>query len=569
MVITTKKVGKHSYRIAAESVWDPATRRPYSRQVVLGPAGPAPTVDLNTTRTTGRLRIGDVGALAWVAEEIDVVGILNRAFGNDGGPRAVSAGEVTLATAIQRACLPAGKKHLSSFLDGSIPRISCLPAAAFTGQVFHRVAKSITAKQLVVAQLELAKAIVNRFHVSTDVLAFDTTNFDTHIATTTSGDLARRGHAKSKRSDLRVVGLGVLVSETGQVPLFHRTYAGNASDHTVLSECMSDLAKLHDELDQAENKKEGSARTIVRDGGSWSEQLELDFDGAGYFTIVSLPLGTKAAEAALEFASRRGAMKKLAKPYGDVRAARMRTEVGELDRTLIIVESQELLDGQKRGIASALKKAKEELAKLERLCLKKNIKKEALSRRVTAALRREHLSSFVVVEIGGSEAAPTLKWRVDSSKRRQLETTRLGRRVIATDRHNWSTERIVHAFRGQWQVEEVFRRAKRGGTVPWGPSHQWADNSLQLHTFATVLGLTLVSLVRLALGSTASISSVMSELAAIQATTVTATGGRGRRPTWHLVPALSSEQRRAVGIFALYKWMPQLSSTSNSIANSA
>ncbi len=69
------------------------------------------------------------------------------------------------------------------------------------------------------------------------MLAFDTTNFDTHIATTTPGELARRGHAKSKRSDLRVVGLAILVSETGHVPLLHRTYPGNGSDQTVLGEC--------------------------------------------------------------------------------------------------------------------------------------------------------------------------------------------------------------------------------------------------------------------------------------------------------------------------------------------
>jgi hypothetical protein len=30
------------------------------------------------------------------------------------------------------------------------------------------------------------------------------------------------------------------------------------------------------------------------------------------------------------------------------------------------------------------------------------------------------------------------------------------------DRHG----RIVHAFRGQWNVEELFRRAKKGGRVP-------------------------------------------------------------------------------------------------------
>jgi hypothetical protein len=39
----------------------------------------------------------------------------------------------------------------------------------------------------------------------------------------------------------------------------------------------------------------------------------------------------------------------------------MRTTVGKLDRTLVVVESEELLEGQKRGIAVALRKAKVEL----------------------------------------------------------------------------------------------------------------------------------------------------------------------------------------------------------------
>jgi hypothetical protein len=104
---------------------------------------------------------------------------------------------------------------LAEFLEWSVARISCLPAGAFTGQAFHRLAAQVTDNQLEAAQVAIARAAVGRFELSTDVLAFDTSNFDTHIATTTPGELARRGHAKSKRSDLRVVGLGVLVSETG------------------------------------------------------------------------------------------------------------------------------------------------------------------------------------------------------------------------------------------------------------------------------------------------------------------------------------------------------------------
>jgi transposase len=233
-----------------------------------------------------------------------------------------------------------------------------------------------------------------------------------------------------------------------------------------------------------------------------------------------------------------------------------------LDRTLVVVQSQELLLGQKRGIAAALVKAKVELRKLEGLIQKGRITRSRLQDRVKKALAREHLSSFVVSTIAGTNQAPTLHWEVDAAKRRELEKTRLGRRVLCTDRHNWSTGRIVHAFRGQWNVEELFRRAKKGGVVPWGPSHQWADGSIRLHTFATVLGLMLVSLARIALAPHASARKMMHSLEGIKTTLVrTSTAGPGRRPTVMLAPELTAEQRKAVKIFDLGKWFPDILSS--------
>jgi len=394
------------------------------------------------------------------------------------------------------------------------------------------------------------------------VLAFDTTKFDTHIATKTPGELAQRGHAKSKRKDLRVVGLGVLVSETGHVPLLYRTYNGNGSDQAVLASCLGGLTDLHKALDIGEGRQRPAQRTVVRDGGFWSPQLELDLDAAGYYSLISLPLGHKASEEALQMAAQRGAMKSLTGKLSEVRAARMRTEVGELDRTLVVVESQELLDGQKRGISVALRKAKEDLRVLERLIQKGRITRTRLEERVKKALAREHLSSFVVTTIEGTDKAPTLQWEVDAAKRRELEKTRLGRRVLCTDRHNWSTGRIVFAFRGQWNVEELFRRTKKGDVVPWGPSHQWADGSLRLHTFATVVGLMLVSLAKIALAPEASARAMLANLAELKATLVrTTTGGPGRRPTVMLAPELNSEQRRAVKVFELDKWFPNILSS--------
>jgi len=297
----------------------------------------------------------------------------------------------------------------------------------------------------------------------------------------------------------------------------------------------------------------------VRDGGFWSPQLELDRDVAGYYSLISLPLGHAAAEQALQMAAKRGAMKSLTGKLAQVRVARVRAKVGKLDRTLVVVESQQLLEGQKRGIAVALRKAKAELNKLDRLVTTKRISRISLEQRIKKTLAREHLSRFVVTEIGGNDKQPTLRWHVDAALRHQMEKTRLGRRVLCTDHHLWSTGRIVQAFRGQWNVEELFRRARKGGVVPWGPSHQWADGSLRLHIFATVLGLMLVSLTKIALGTGDSALAMMGDLAGIRATLVrTTTGGPGRRATVMIAPELNTSQRRAVKAFELDRWMPTL-----------
>ena len=562
MHIFEREVSGRRYRIAAQSVWDSKAGRSVARQIVLGPASSPPVADLSATQTIGTRMLGDVGALAWVAEQLDLIAHIDHACGGIGAKDGPSIGELAVAVAIQRACSPGPKRDLGEFLDSSLPRVSCLPGSAFTGQAFHRVAQQVTEQQLEQAQIAIAQAAVARFELTTDVLALDTTNFDTHIATKTPGELAQRGHAKSKRKDLRVVGLGVLVIETGHVPLLYRTYNGNGSDQAVLASCLGGLTDLHKALDIGEGRQRPAQRTVVRDGGFWSPQLELDLDAAGYYSLISLPLGHKASEEALQMAAQRGAMKSLTGKLSEVRAARMRTEVGELDRTLVVVESQELLDGQKRGISVALRKAKEDLRVLERLIQKGRITRTRLEERVKKALAREHLSSFVVTTIEGTDKAPTLQWEVDAAKRRELEKTRLGRRVLCTDRHNWSTGRIVFAFRGQWNVEELFRRTKKGDVVPWGPSHQWADGSLRLHTFATVVGLMLVSLAKIALAPEASARAMLANLAELKATLVrTTTGGPGRRPTVMLAPELNSEQRRAVKVFELDKWFPNILSS--------
>ena len=104
-----------------------------------------------------------------------------------------------MAVAIQRACSPGPKRDLAEFLDGAVPRLSCLPSSVFTWpSAYHRVAQQESPmSNWSKPKIARAKAAVARFlELSTDVLAFDTTNFRHPHCDADARGLARRGHAK-------------------------------------------------------------------------------------------------------------------------------------------------------------------------------------------------------------------------------------------------------------------------------------------------------------------------------------------------------------------------------------
>lgn len=149
MNIFERQVGGRRYRIASQSLWNPTKQRPFARQAVLGSADPAPIADLAATCTVGTRLVGDIGALVWVAEQLDLIKLIDRACGLKAPRAGPTVGEMVLAVAVQRACAPAAKCHLAAFLDSCVPRLSCLPGSSFTGQSFHRLASISTDPRMV------------------------------------------------------------------------------------------------------------------------------------------------------------------------------------------------------------------------------------------------------------------------------------------------------------------------------------------------------------------------------------------------------------------------------------
>src|SRR6202167_4261141 len=107
MHVFERDVNGLRYRIAAQSVWDPVRGRSVARQTVLGPATSAPVADLAATRTVGTQAVGDVGALIWVAEQLDLIGHIDRACGTLGAKGARRFANLPWAGAFQGASPPA------------------------------------------------------------------------------------------------------------------------------------------------------------------------------------------------------------------------------------------------------------------------------------------------------------------------------------------------------------------------------------------------------------------------------------------------------------------------------
>src|SRR5438445_582518 len=120
-------------------------------------------------------------------------------------------------------------------------------------------------------------------------VAVEMTNFATFIDTGNArAPIAQRGKAKQKRSDLRLVGLGLVVTRDGGVPLLSHAYPGNKPDVTQFPEMIKTLAARHAALAAAAGQR-GTEMTVVFDAGQNSEANFALLAGTNLHYVGSVP----------------------------------------------------------------------------------------------------------------------------------------------------------------------------------------------------------------------------------------------------------------------------------------
>jgi transposase len=120
--------------------------------------------------------------------------------------------------------------------------------------------------------------------VSRRLLAYDTTNFYTYIASNnTRNDLAQRGHNKQGRHNLRQVGLSYVLDGENGLSLCHHVYRGNVADGEEFSTALSRMLGM---LDRCQIERD--TVTLVFDKGSaaLANTVELQESGVGWISAL-------------------------------------------------------------------------------------------------------------------------------------------------------------------------------------------------------------------------------------------------------------------------------------------
>jgi hypothetical protein len=179
---------------------------------------------------------GAVTALLELANELTISDKINAAL-KDSYHRVqkrdgLTVGETLLAGIIGRACAPRSKRAFADWAqDTSLPELMGLAPQELTSQHFWDQMHAVRLNLLGEMEQAIVQEVLRKEQLQPEAVAYDTTNFYTHIASTNAKPkLPQHGHNKQGRHDLRQLGLALVVDQATQFPLAHTLHEGARSD---------------------------------------------------------------------------------------------------------------------------------------------------------------------------------------------------------------------------------------------------------------------------------------------------------------------------------------------------
>ena len=161
---------------------------------------------------------------------------------------------------------------------------------------------------------------------------------------------------------------------------------------------------------------------------------------------------------------------------------------------------------------------------------------------------------------GESPTELRLTWRTNQQARAELEAELFGKRILFTDRDEWTIPMVVGGYRSQSEVEADFRQMKDPDIVSFSPMFHWTDQKIRVHSFYCVIALTVARLMRREAqraGISMSVTELLDTLGGIEETVLLYQGERGRPRARRMLTEIDPTQQRLYDLFGLDTYAPK------------
>jgi transposase len=499
---------------------------------------------------------GDLAAVWSVLERLDVAGAVDAVVSRRADAAASVGTYIALATA-NRIVDPCSKRAFADWWASTAgPRWVKLSDAALDHRRFWKAMDRLGEADLATIEAELGARMVTEFGLDLSGLALDMTNFATYIDSTNDrAPIAQRGKAKQKRTDLRLVGLALVVTRDGGIPLVSHTYAGDRPDVTQFATVIDTLVARYRDL--AANVE---SLTVVYDAGQNSAANHAWVEDAGIGFVGSLPPSQHPALMAIPAADYRPVDQAR---YPGLSCVDTRVSALGVTRRAVLTHSPTLHAAQSRGLDQTLAKARRRLLDLQTTLARGNTRRARteVETEIAAICAPRWVNQILSTTVTGSEPAELrLRFATNTRARAKLEDTLFGKRILFTNRDDWPTSDVVAAYRSQSEVESGFRQMKDPHVVSFGPMHHWTDSKIRVHVFYCVLALTIAHLMRREAdnaGLHLSVRELLATLAGIGETVLLYhDGGKGRPRARRMLTDMSPNQQQLAELFDIDRYAP-------------
>ncbi|WP_256041429.1 IS1634 family transposase [Cryobacterium sp. SO1] len=510
------------------------------------------------------LGFGDTAAVWEILNRLDVAGIIDDVVGARRSDAGASVGTYLVLAALNRVVAPTSKLGFAEWWKSTAAdRFTKVPAGVLDHRRFWDAMHKVTGDQLAEIEQRLAVAMITTFDLDISALALDMTNFATYIdSANDKAPIAQRGKAKQKRTDLRLVGLGLVVTRDGGVPLVAHAYPGNRPDVTQFPLMIDLLSARHAALAAQAGRVAPAEMTVVFDAGQNSLSNFAHVTATGLSFVGSIPPSVVADLLALPASERRVVDKAR---FGGLSAVETRRTVYGSERRVILTHSPTLHDKQAVGFVQTLHKAHGLLTELAATLARGKTRRS--TDQVTEEIRSITHDSWVRRVLnwdltGSTPATHQLTFTVDDDARLALETEVFGKRVLVTDQDEWPIADVVAAYRSQSDAEFSFRQLKDPHVVSFSPMHHWTEHNIRVHTFTCVLALQIAHLMRRQTeqaGLHLSVRELLDQLEKIQETLMIYSSTGGRPKARRMLTTTTPTQDQLAEIFNLDQWAPKKS----------